>query len=182
MPGVSAEIPLPSIEIFEAEFGGRIRKLEYVTDSAGAGQWRGGVGTEAHINLPVAEPDDFYLTACVIPNQQETGFAGGTSGTDNAIQIRANGDEIDIEQAYVDQKLAQTSELTIKMGGGVGWGNPLAREPERVLSDVLNGFVSVAAAELEYGVIIDPKNLQIDRTRTDKLRNEQEKNFSLGGT
>lgn len=94
----------------------------------------------------------------------------------------SNGDEIDIEQAYVDQKLAQTSELTIKMGGGVGWGSPLAREPERVLSDVLNGFVSVEAAELEYRVIIDPKNLQIDMTRTDKLRNEQEKNISLGGT
>ena len=182
MPGISAEIPLPSIEIFEAEFGGQIRKLEYVTDSAGAGQWRGGVGTEAHIKLPLAEPDDFYLTACVIPHQQETGFAGGTVGTDNAIQIRANGDEIDIEQAYGDQKLAQTSELTIKMGGGVGWGSPLAREPERVLSDVLDGFVSVEAAELEYKVIIDPKNLQIDMTRTDKLRNEQEKNISLGGT
>ncbi len=173
MPGISAASPLPSIEIFEAEFGGQIQKLEYVTDSAGAGLWRGGAGTEAHIKLPVAEPGDFYLTACVIPHLQETGFSGGAPGTDNAIQVRANGAEIDIERAHVDQKLTQTSELTIEMGGGVGWGNPIAREPERVLSDVLNGFVSVEAAELEYRVIIDPKNLQIDMNRTDKLRNEQ---------
>jgi len=173
MPGISAEIPLPSIEMFEAEFGGEIQKLEYVTDSAGAGQWRGGVGTEAHINLPIADPGDFYLTACVIPHQQEAGFAGGTAGTDNAIQVCVNGNEINIEQTYVDQQLGQSSELIIKMGGGVGWGSPMARDPERVLSDVLDGFVSVQAAKVDYGVIIDPKNFQINMARTDKLRNEQ---------
>lgn len=174
MPGISAETPLPSIEMFEAEFGGEIQKLEYVTDSAGAGQWRGAAGTEAYINLPTADKDEFYLTACVIPYQQKAGFAGGTVGSDNAIQVRSNGEEINIERAYVDQLLGQKSELTIKMGGGIGWGNPMRREPERVLSDVLNGFVSVAAAKVEYGVIIDPKKLQIDTTKTEQLRNEQE--------
>jgi N-methylhydantoinase B len=173
MPGISAETPLPSIEMFEAEFGGEIQKLEYLTDSAGAGQWRGGLGTEAYINLPTAGADEFHLTACVIAHQQKVGFAGGGAGSDNEIEIHSDGEEIKIERSYVDQAVGQQSELTIKMGGGVGWGSPMLREPERVLSDVLNGFVSVESAKVDYGVAIDPKKLQIDMNKTDQLRNEQ---------
>ncbi|MFT5349802.1 MAG: N-methylhydantoinase B [Gammaproteobacteria bacterium] len=173
MPGISAETPLPSVEMFEADFGGEIQKLEYVTDSAGAGQWRGGLGTEAHINLATVGADEFHLTACVIAHQQKVGFAGGAAGSDNAIEVRSDGNTINIERAYVDQEVAQKSELTIKMGGGVGWGDPRLREPELVLSDVLNGFVSVEAAKVDYGVVIDPKKHQIDVSKTDQLRNKQ---------
>ena len=76
LPGISSTTPLPSVEMFEAEVDGEIRKLEYVTDSAGAGQWRGGPGTEACIELPDPDPDEFYLTACVIPRQQAAGLPG----------------------------------------------------------------------------------------------------------
>lgn len=170
MPGISAATPLPSIEMFEAEIDGEIRKLEYVTDSAGAGQWRGGPGTEARIELPDPEPDEFYLTACVIPRQQTSGFAGGAAGTDNTVQIRSSGEEINVERAFVDGCLSQGTELSIRMGGGAGWGNPMSRKPEQVLSDVLDGYVSLAAAEAQYGVVVQPEKLQIDTARTAELR------------
>ncbi len=38
--------------------------------------------------------------------------------------------------------------------GGGGFGDPLARDPERVLAGVLEGAVSAAAAEREYGVVL----------------------------
>ena len=174
MPGMSAATPLPSIELFEAEVDGEIRKLEYVTDSAGAGQWRGGPGTEACIELPARDPDEIYLTACVIPRQHERGFAGGAAGTDNAVQVRSAGKETSIERAWVDRRIAQGSELSISMGGGAGWGNPLARKPELVLSDVLDGYVSLAAAEAHYGVVIDPEKLQVDAAGTAELRNSRD--------
>ena len=173
MPGISSTTPLPSIEMFEAEVDGEIRKLEYVTDSAGAGQWRGGPGTEARIELPDPDPDEFYLTACVIPRQQASGFAGGTAGTDNAVQVRSGDETINVERAHVDQRLGQRPELTVTMGGGAGWGNPLARKPEQVLSDVLDGYISIAAAKAQYGVVVDPRKLDIDTTRTAELRKEQ---------
>ena len=173
MPGISSTTPLPSIEMFEAEVDGEIRKLEYVMDSAGAGQWRGGPGTEARIELPDPDPDEFYLTACVIPRQQASGFAGGTAGTDNAVQVRSGDETINVERAHVDQRLGQRPELTVTMGGGAGWGNPLARKPEQVLSDVLDGYISIAAAKAQYGVVVDPRKLEIDTTRTAELRKEQ---------
>ena len=43
---------------------------------------------------------------------------------------------------------------TVNPGGG-GWGQPLEREIEDVVHDVRNGYVSVEAAEQEYGVIVD---------------------------
>jgi N-methylhydantoinase B len=39
-------------------------------------------------------------------------------------------------------------------GGGGGFGDPLEREPERVVDDVLDGYVSAEAAARDYGVIV----------------------------
>ena len=55
-------------------------------------------------------------------------------------------------------------------GGGGGWGDPLERSPDAVLDDVRQGYVSIASAREDYGVVIDPDTLQIDRTATQALR------------
>jgi len=60
--------------------------------------------------------------------------------------------------------------------GGGGWGKRLAREPERVLRDVRNGYVSVAQAKAQYGVVVtgdpdrDPEGIAVDRVATEALR------------
>ena len=46
---------------------------------------------------------------------------------------------------------------TINPGGG-GWGNAMDRPMEQVMYDVRNGYVSVEAAEAEYGVRVDTSN------------------------
>ncbi len=60
--------------------------------------------------------------------------------------------------------------------GGGGWGDPLHRDPERVLADVRNEYVSVAGAARDYGVVVegdphlDPEGLRIDHEATAALR------------
>ena len=60
--------------------------------------------------------------------------------------------------------------------GGGGWGEPLTRDPERVMRDVRNGYVSQAAAKESYGVVVvgdperDPDGLIVDVAATAKLR------------
>jgi len=49
---------------------------------------------------------------------------------------------------------APEAHVHLNLPGGGGYGDPLMREPERVLADVVNGYVSLEAAEREYGVII----------------------------
>jgi N-methylhydantoinase B len=60
--------------------------------------------------------------------------------------------------------------------GGGGWGAPFEREPERVLDDVRNGYVSVEGAARDYGVVVlgdpdnDPEGISVDEEATRALR------------
>ena len=54
--------------------------------------------------------------------------------------------------------------------GGGGYGDAFRRDPEKVLRDFLNGFVSAEAAENEYGVAIDEQTGRLDMGRTMKRR------------
>ena len=59
---------------------------------------------------------------------------------------------------------------------GGGWGAALARDPQRVLEDVRDGYVSLSGAARDYGVVItgdpahDPEGLRLDEAATRKLR------------
>jgi N-methylhydantoinase B len=63
-------------------------------------------------------------------------------------------------------------------GGGGGWGDPLDREPQAVLDDVLDEYVSVERAEIDYGVVLtgslDDLTLEIDEDATKKIRSERQ--------
>jgi N-methylhydantoinase B len=59
-------------------------------------------------------------------------------------------------------------------GGGGGWGDPLDRDPQAVLDDVLDEYVSVEAAGTDYGVVLtgslEDLTLAVDHTATEELR------------
>ena len=58
----------------------------------------------------------------------------------------------------------------------------LEREPERVLRDVRNELVSPAAAEREYGVVIDTEGWRVDEAATSRLRELRRSAASGRGT
>jgi N-methylhydantoinase B len=73
------------------------------------------------------------------------------------------------------------SRVETALPGGGGYGNPFEREPEAVLEDVLNGYVSLEAAERDYGVVISstrrpdeqvalPRHFSIDLAATSTRR------------
>ena len=64
-------------------------------------------------------------------------------------------------------------KITNLTGGGGGWGNPFEREPERVLQDVIQGYVSLDAAERDYGVKINAATLTVDLALTNGLRSRK---------
>jgi N-methylhydantoinase B len=59
-----------------------------------------------------------------------------------------------------------------ELPGGGGWGDPLQREPARVLRDVRNELVSLDSARRDYGVVIDAERLVVDEAATARLRAE----------
>jgi len=57
--------------------------------------------------------------------------------------------------------LASGSVVHMETGGGGGFGNPRERDPKRVRADVVDGFVSIEAAQRDYGVVLDPQTFEI---------------------
>ncbi|MGE0068449.1 MAG: hydantoinase B/oxoprolinase family protein, partial [Solirubrobacterales bacterium] len=61
---------------------------------------------------------------------------------------------------------------------GGGWGDPLGRDPERVKTDVRDGYVSIEAAERDFGVVVSgdphryPERLEIDFAATAARRSQ----------
>lgn len=62
-------------------------------------------------------------------------------------------------------------EIVISLcGGGGGVGDPLDREPERVLSDVQQRIFSLEMAKKVFGVVIDPESGALDKKATERER------------
>jgi N-methylhydantoinase B len=61
-------------------------------------------------------------------------------------------------------------------GGGGGWGDPLERDPQAVLDDVLDEYVSVEGASRDYGVVLNGSleelTLEVDDVGTTALREQ----------
>jgi N-methylhydantoinase B len=60
-------------------------------------------------------------------------------------------------------RLMRGDTLTLEKAGGGGLGDPHARPFERIVSDVLDGYVSRAAAIERYGVDADRLDAEIAR-------------------
>jgi N-methylhydantoinase B len=60
----------------------------------------------------------------------------------------------------------------VEVGGGGGFWDPVERDPERVLSDVRSGYVSLESARHDYGVVINQagRRFELDVEATNALR------------
>ena len=84
---------------------------------------------------------------------------------------------------YADYPLKEGDVFRLDTPGGGGHGDPLARDPERVLADVRDGHVSVAAAERHYGVVLAPpsRSWALDRPATQARRARMKSNSAPSG-
>jgi N-methylhydantoinase B/oxoprolinase/acetone carboxylase alpha subunit len=67
--------------------------------------------------------------------------------------------------------------LVIDATSGAGYGNPLEREIQGVLDDVLDGILSYERARTQYGVVLDPETGALDEEATQLLRAELTRAF-----
>jgi N-methylhydantoinase B/oxoprolinase/acetone carboxylase alpha subunit len=62
--------------------------------------------------------------------------------------------------------------VVLKLPGGGGFNSPVLRDPQRVLEDVRQGYVSLERAAEDYGVVIDPDTMTVDEAATLTRRQE----------
>jgi N-methylhydantoinase B len=162
------------VELLEYEMPFRLHRLEYRTDSGGAGRWRGGVAVDCEW-----EPLNHGQTAR-FNGVIDTFPALGVDGAKSTLiepklgERRAIDPDGTIRSSRGDSRIHSESggRLELRPPGGGGVGDPFLRDPELVRADVLDGLVSLKGAALDYGVVLDPESLIIDEQKTQELRNQ----------
>ena len=164
-----ANMASQSIEVTEAEMPLVVTAYEFVTDKAGAGKQRGGVPFRRDYRF--VEHEGVLQVRSDRRDHRPFGLYGGSPGqpSENYLNPDAGG-----------KLLPSKLTMTIRKGdvfrhvlaGGGGWGDPLERDPQAVLRDVRNEYLSAARAKADYGVIVDTSIWRVDEAETTRLRAE----------
>jgi N-methylhydantoinase B len=146
-------------EMFEQQTPHVLWEHEYLLDSAGAGQWRGGLGIKTRYelrgeNVKVVTFGDGDV-------EPAFGLFGGKEGSLNFIDlIYPKGKRHRTTTKDLIEGIPPGTVWYQHAGGGGGYGDPRLRPAEKVARDVRNGVVSAAVARKDYGVVVNPKTLE----------------------
>jgi len=156
-------------EMFEQQTPHLLKKHEFWKDSAGAGQWRGGLGVETE--FVIGGKNTKVVTFGDGDVEPAFGLFGGKEATLNTIELRYPGGKVyKTTSKDLVEDVAEGTVLFQQAGGGGGYGDPYLRPPEQVALEAKNGFLSVDQAKKAYGVVIDPETFAVDREATQAIR------------
>jgi N-methylhydantoinase B len=146
--GISNTMNTP-IELLEMSFPVRVERYAIVPDTGGPGRFRGGCGVE-RVWRVLGQAT--HASVCLERTKSAPfGLAGGGAGAPGRIAM-AVGDGVERELLGKGAFTApRESEISLRAPGAGGYGEPVARERERLRGDVIDGYVSAAAAAAEYG-------------------------------
>ena len=164
-----ANMALPSVEVTEAEQPISVLAFEFATDKCGAGKWRGGVPYYRDYRLNTEE-----ATLSVRSDRRTFrpfGLYGGSPGVASENYMDPQGAR-EIAPSKLTRMFCKGEVFRHVHPGGGGWGDPLERDPQLVLRDVRNEFISAAKAEADYGVVIDTARWVVDRAATEQRQAE----------
>ncbi len=153
-------------EDIESHYPLRVERYELREDASGPGKWRGGVGSIREISF--LEGGRFGIEGDG-HRFAPWGIFGGEEGTPGDLVLNPSTDVEEHLPSKIPDRRTKTGDTvrTVSPCGG-GYGDPLERDTERVLDDVLDGFVSKKNAEDQYGVVL--KDGAVDYQATRKLR------------
>jgi N-methylhydantoinase B/oxoprolinase/acetone carboxylase alpha subunit len=168
------------IEVFEGRYPFRTLEYRLMPDSGGPGEHRGGLATTRTLEVTADE----ITLSCLFDRAKIPGWGlfDGKDGGLSKLLVKRKGDDTfrTFVEAYRTVSPTKFTNVLLKRGdivryqtpGGGGYGDPLRRDPQSVLTDVRNGWVSIDAARAEYGVDIADTgdDYQLDEAATTALR------------
>jgi N-methylhydantoinase B len=164
-------------EVLESQTALVLEQRAVRPDSGGPGTFRGGCGQ--FTSFTSRSPEPWQMSGMYdrirFPAQ---GLAGGRPGASGRFEL-SDGRSANPKELLLHQP---TTRVDTALPGGGGYGDPFRRDPAAVLDDVVNGYVSLEAAEREYGVVIRcrkaadelvtvPEHFELDRAATAARRN-----------
>jgi N-methylhydantoinase B len=153
-----------------------LKRRQLRPDSGGPGTWRGGLGQLTEF---LRRGEGTWSVSSIADRTQypAPGLLGGQAGATGAVSLD-NGTQLHAK-ALMD--LQSSDVVHVDLPGGGGYGDPLERDVEKVLWDVIEGYITLEEAETKYGVVVNytgnaddlvklPGKWVIDHARTVELR------------
>jgi N-methylhydantoinase B len=151
-----------------------VRRFELIPDSGGPGAFRGGLGFVREYEM--LDNDARFSLRSTKHTVAPKGIDGGLDGKTGYCVLNPGkpGEQV-IPSRFSDHVLHPGEAFRLETPGGGGLGDPLARDPQRVVNDVRNGYVTLERAREIYRVAID-------RVDGDYVMNEAETRSLRGQT
>jgi N-methylhydantoinase B len=147
------------VEAQEANHPIIVERFELIPDSAGAGKFRGGCGIRR--DMKFLAQDGKLTNLSERQRFAPYGLFGGKPGRLARTVINPGPNE-GLVHGKESTDFQYGDVISFQQSGAGGYGDPLERDAARVLEDVLDGYISLAAAREQYGVIIDPATMTVD--------------------
>jgi N-methylhydantoinase B len=155
-------------EMIEADQPLAVERYALVPDTGGPGRYRGGLAIERHLRFKANG-----ATLQIRSDRRDHppyGLQGGLPGGPSDVRIvRADGREEACPAKFLTTVNAGDL-LQLRLAGGGGHGDPLARDPAAVLADVVEQKMSIAHAKDAYGVVVAGDPPRVDEAATRALR------------
>lgn len=173
-----------SIEVDEIKHPLQFQCLRLVPGSGGAGRFRGSPATEVGYG-PTGDGPMEVLWPCDGTHFPPKGVRGGLDGVRaHHFRISANGVREELPNVTAI-KLGRGESVRGHSTSGGGYGDPLERDPQRVLKDVLEKYETIKRARTVYGVVfsgaVEDETLGVDERGTgaqrQKLASASKKSF-----
>ena len=172
VPALAGAVP---VELFEITVPILTRCREFITDSGGAGEGRGGLAQRMALSL--LPGFDGSATVAIHAAGQHVppfGLRGGEGG--NPAEILRDDVVLTREEKvrYASALPLTNPDMTVGFdtAAGGGYGSPLKRDAAAVASDARDGLVSLEHAASVYGVVLDEATLALDEAATAALRHQ----------
>jgi N-methylhydantoinase B len=160
------------VELLEYSYPIIIHEYSLMTDSGGAGKFRGGSGTAWKV-----EPLSDDMTFIMFGEGRRIPAVGAAGAKSNFVEAKVGsmdicrGGEVKTLRDNVIDVIKPGEWVKNKNPGGGGYGNPFERPVDKVVWDIKNGLVSIKGAKQDYGVVIsDEKTLEVDMSATKAIR------------
>ncbi len=160
-------LTMPNIEAYEQLYPVRFYRQEFRLDAAGPGEWRGGSGCDYEVEIETPAVHSFRGEGL----GYETGYGinGGGGGAPGEMRLRYADGRTEEAPKFGLRPTGPVRFVTQSPGGG-GYGDPLARDPERVLRDWRDGLISEVVMRGTYGVVAGGDGRSVDAAGTATLR------------
>lgn len=166
------------IEDIESHVPLRVTRYEFRDDPVAPGKWRGGINAVKEVQ---------FLDSGTISVEGDGhdhagwGFQGGHDGvTAKLLMTRADGRVDELPPMMTTINVNPGERVTAVGGIGGGYGDPMERQPQRVLDDYLDGLLSREDASRDYGVVITAEGI-VDEEASKQLRTGQGRDNVLPG-